>query len=385
MSGLQWTEERVARACLSAVAEPGSLILKAGLVRWTGAQLWARVQQGQEHEPWTVRAASVHPERMIEQCGRLAMRFLIPGDAEWPESLDDLAGCREHQGMGGSPAGLWVRGPLDLAEATAASIGIVGARAATGYGQDVALDLAHDLARSRSHIGAPAPWTIVSGGAYGIDIAAHRGALAAGGRTVCVQACGLDQLYPRGNSAVLTRILAEGLMVSERPPGAYPTRSGFLARNRVIAAMSTGVVVVEASHRSGALSTANWAYRLLRPLMAVPGPVTSSRSAGPNQWIREAKAGLVRNAEDIRCDVGPIQPDLLSEPGPSRPLDALPAEVRRAYEALPARGTAGVDEVAADAGLRIEESLTCLGMLEEQGMAQRHQDGTWSARLQRLA
>ncbi len=318
MNSQEWTEERIARACLTAVAEPGSLILKACLARWSGAELWTRIREGREHAPWTARAAALSPDRLIDWCGQLAMRFIIPGDPEWPGGLDDLATGQEHQEMGGAPAGLWVRGPLDLARTTASSIGIVGARAATGYGQDVAMELAHDLARSSRRPGAPAPWTVVSGGAYGIDIAAHRGALTAAGATVCIQAGGLDQLYPRGNTAVLEQILAEGVMVSERPPGAHPTRPGFLARNRLIAAVSTAVVVVEASHRSGALSTANWAYKLYRPVMAVPGPVTSSRSTGPNQWIRDAKAILVRDADDVRRDVGPIQPDLPIEPGPSR-------------------------------------------------------------------
>ncbi|WP_257478385.1 DNA-processing protein DprA [Acidipropionibacterium jensenii] len=384
MTTQEWTGERLARACLSAVVEPGSLILKANLVRWTGAQLWERVQAGKEHPPWLARAESLDPQRLLEAAERLGMRFIIPGDPEWPQGLDDLVTGQAHQEMGGAPVGLWARGPLDLAEATAASIGIVGSRAATGYGQDVAMDLAHELARTSPMIGAPPPWTIVSGGAYGIDIAAHRGALAAGGATVCVQACGLDQLYPKGNSGVLSRILAEGVMVSERSPGSYPTRPGFLARNRLIAALSTGVVVVEASARSGALSTANWAYKLYRPLMAVPGPVTSSRSAGPNQWIRDTRAILVRDADDIRCDVGPIQPDLPLEPGPARALDALPPDVRDAYEALPSRGSVGADEVAQGAGLGIGVALVCLGVLEDQGMALRHDDGTWSARLTHL-
>lgn len=380
MTSGEWTQERVARAALSAVSEPASPALAEGLQRWTGVELWHRVRDGQQYPSWQARARTLQLQQLVERAQTLGIRFIIPGDRQWPARLDDLAGGPTHEGMAGAPAGLWLRGPLDLALVTDRAVGIVGSRAATGYGQDVAMDLAHDLARRR--VGQPDPWTVISGGAYGIDVAAHRGALAASGVTVCVQAGGLDQLYPRGNVGVLKQILAEGLMVSERPPGAHPTRPGFLARNRLIAAVSMGVVVVEASRRSGALSTANWAEKLLRPVMAVPGPVSSSRSAGPNLWIRDARAILVRDADDIRRDLGPIQPDLPWEPGPSRPLDALAPELRDVYEALPAHGAVGADEIALEAGQSIQDCLVGLDALEDAGRAQRHDNGTWSVRLQ---
>ncbi|MES6323209.1 DNA-processing protein DprA, partial [Cutibacterium acnes] len=200
--------------------------------------------------------------------------------------------------LGGPPVGLWTRGHADLANRVANCVAIVGSRAATSYGQDVASELAFDLAR-RSDIPDHTSWTIISGGAFGVDVAAHRGALAARGCTVSVQAGGLDQLYPRGNTAVLEQVACGGALVSEVPPGAHPTKPGFLARNRLIAAMSSGVVIVEAGIRSGALNTTMWANALMRPVMAIPGPVTSSMSAGTHRLIRDNQAVLVRDADDV--------------------------------------------------------------------------------------
>src|SRR5262249_45616384 len=160
---------------------------------------------------------------------------------------------------------------------------------ATSYGLQLAAELAYGLADSG--------WTVISGGAYGIDAAAHRGALAAHGRTVVVLACGIDTVYPLGHAGLFERISERGLMLTEWPPGAVAFRTRFLVRNRLIAALSRGTVVVEAAARSGARSTARRARELDRVLMACPGPATSAMSLGCHTEIREHNARLVVNHE----------------------------------------------------------------------------------------
>lgn len=213
------------------------------------------------------------------------IRHITPADEEWPAQLGgDM--CSE----------LWVRGSLvNLSEATAGSVAIVGSRSATSYGADVASSMANSLAGDRND-----PRAIVSGAAFGIDQAAHRGALAAHGVTIAVLACGVDRVYPSAHRQLLDYIADTGAIVSAYPPGTGPTRTQFLARNRIIAALSAGVVVVEAAVRSGALSTARHALELGRPVMAVPGPVTSATSVGPHSLIRHDKAALVTSADDVR-------------------------------------------------------------------------------------
>jgi DNA processing protein len=188
------------------------------------------------------------------------------------------------------PTKLWVRGNGDLAELTQRAVAVVGSRACTQYGEHVAANLGLHLS-TRS-------WTVVSGGAYGIDSAAHRGVLAANGDTVAVLACGLDRPYPASNASLFNRIAEYGLVVSAYEPGTPPSRDRFLARNRLIAAMCQGLVVVEAAARSGSMHAATCALELGRPVMAVPGPVTSAMSAGTHRLIRDG-AQLVRDADDV--------------------------------------------------------------------------------------
>lgn len=168
---------------------------------------------------------------------------------------------------------------------------MVGARAATAYGKHVATCIAADLAGRG--------WAIVSGGAYGIDAAAHHGALTAGGVTIAVLACGPDVSYPRAHAGLLEGIAASGAVISECPPGCTPSRRRFLARNRIIAALARGTVIVEAAERSGALATARHASDLTRPLMAIPGPGTSMTSAGCDALIRDQRAACVTTAAEI--------------------------------------------------------------------------------------
>ncbi|MCM0678776.1 DNA-protecting protein DprA, partial [Micromonospora phytophila] len=267
------------------------------------------------------------------------------------------------------PLCFWVRGSWPLAEALERSVAVVGARAATGYGTHVATGLGHGLAER--------DWTVVSGGAFGIDAAAHRGALNAGGVTVAVLACGVDRPYPMGNAALFDRIADTGLLVSEWMPGADPLRSRFLIRNQVIAAGTLGTVLVEAAARSGATQTTHRAIALGRPGMVVPGPVTSAMSVGAHELLREVpKARLVTGVAHVLEEVGRIGGDLAPVPrGPQRPADQLDDEARAVLEAMPRRGPVGVDVLAARAAVDVRTALRKLSLLEELRLVLRRDDG----------
>lgn len=210
---------------------------------------------------------------------------------------------------------------------------------------------------------------------YGIDGAAHRAALAAEGLTVAVLAGGVDIPYPAGHSALLHRIRGSGLLVSEYPPGIRPARYRFLARNRLVAALSGATVVVEAGVRSGAASTAAWARALGRVVCAVPGPVTSASSVGCHRLLQSG-AELVTRADEVRELVGRAG-ELADElPRPVDALDALTDNERRVYEALPARGGRTPDEIAVTSCIPPSDVLGPLVMLDIAGLVER-QDGRW--------
>ncbi len=298
---------------------------------------------------------------MLGAAARRGIRFIVPGDAEWPESLEVLDMVMLDT-MGGQPYGLWLRGPLDLAQTLRSSVSMVGARAATAYGEHVATDIAAGLAERGV--------AVVSGAAYGIDSAAHRGALAVGGSTIAVLACGVDVIYPRGNAGLLGRIAEEGLVVSEVALGAAPTRPRFLIRNRVIAAATPGTVVVEATPRSGALNTARWAELCSRQVMGVPGPVTSSLSAGVHERLREG-AALVTSCAEVLELVSPLGSHTLAPArGPERPWDGLPAAAATVLEAMPASRAISVDELCAAAPMAPRECIAALGLLSSRGLVQ---------------
>ena len=293
--------DRVARAALTRLAEPGDVRL-AGLVAELGAaRVYALLRDEQDvagvYTDVANRLRGLDPERELADAAARGIRFVCPGDAEWPGSLQDLDRCEPLQQRGGAPIGLWVRGPLSLAEACARSVSVVGSRSATSYGADVSSSIAATVAAEGV--------CVVSGAAFGIDQAAHRGALAARGPTVAVLACGVDRAYPSAHRNLLDYIAEVGAVVSELPPGCAPTKLRFLSRNRLIAALSTGVVVVEAAVRSGALNTASWAIRLNRLLMGVPGPVTSAPSAGVHELLRTRGASLVTGGGDVLELVSP--------------------------------------------------------------------------------
>jgi len=310
-------------------------------------------------ERWRQRLDAAAFLRSLEQAGRVGARLLVPGDGRWPAGLADLG---PH-----APLALWVRGDPDLVGGRA-SIAVVGARAATGYGEHVALDAVSGLVDRGC--------TIVSGGAYGIDGAAHRAALRRGGATVAVLAGGPDRLYPQGHAALLGEIIERGAVVSELPCGAAPTKWRFLARNRVIAALSDAVVVVEAGWRSGALNTAHHAAALGRPVGVVPGPVTSPASAGCHRLLREQAAVCVTDAAEMA--------ELVGRPGVSDPLPvaAAPAvaegvrEVEvRVLDAMSARVPRTVADLAARAGLEPSRTLGALGTLDALGRVRSTTDG----------
>jgi DNA processing protein len=303
------------------------------------------------------RIADLDVDRDLAIARRLGARLLIPGDEEWPTGLSDLAA---------PPVCLWVLGRGHLADAASRSVAVVGARAATGYGVHVAKELGAGLAERG--------FAVVSGAAYGIDGAAHEGALAVGGVTIAVLAGGVDRPYPAGHASLLKRIGDDGAVLSEVPPGSAPTRWRFLSRNRVIATLTQGTVVVEAGLRSGSRNTARLAEDHLRVVCAVPGPVTSAVSAGCHELVR-AGATLVTDAGEVAELVGPIGELAPRKEGGVLPGDDLEPNHRVVLAALPARKPATTEELARRSGLSSTEVRSALGALDAAGLAQRHGEG----------
>jgi DNA processing protein len=253
-------------------------------------------------------------------------------------------------------------------------VAIVGARDCTDYGSHIAADFAYGLAMRG--------WTVISGGAYGIDAAAHRGCLAAQGRTVAVLACGVDQPYPPSNMGMFEHVTRSGLIISEWPPESAPHRHRFIIRNRVIAALARGTVLVEAAVRSGARNTLRRARQLGRPALVVPGKATSEQSAGCHAELRQEsdpRARLVTRLEHVLEEIGEIGVDLAEpERGPSRPLDTLDGRELQLFDAAPARGTITPAEFAARAGVGLLDALAVLPSLALRGHLVMHPDGTYS-------
>lgn len=360
------TDERQARMGLLATFEPGSLRLADLVARHGACELWRGALQGVHGERVGRRARAVDLAAMGEGMERCGARFLIPGDDEWPTQLDVLDSAGEVAGLGGAPIGLWVRGP---ARVPAGGVAVVGARACTSYGTEVAMALAGDVAAA----GVP----IISGGAYGIDAAAHRGALVASGPTVAVLACGVDEAYPSGQAAVLEKIAREHTVVSEYAPGSRPTRMRFLARNRLIAALADGTLLVEAAARSGARNTVNWAQRCGRVVMATPGPIHSSMSYLPHLLLRDQEAVLVDDAASVLALVeGVGQAVLFDAVGEVRAFDELPPREKKVLEAIPGRGSITSGELADLVALPIRELAVGLRSLERSGFVT-EEDGLW--------
>ncbi|MEU4798440.1 DNA-processing protein DprA [Streptomyces sp. NPDC023327] len=360
-------EERLARVALTRVLEPGDEIGGRWLREAGAVEVLRRLGGEGKRLPgvsvrrWEglrARAAGARPEHDLQAARDVGARFVCPGDTEWPSPLDDLGVAR--------PIGLWVRGRPSLRIWALRSVAVVGARACTEYGAHMAAGIAAGLAERG--------WVVVSGGAYGVDGAAHRGALGAGGATVAVLACGVDRPYPRGHAELIGRIAEQGLVLGELPPGDHPTPSRFIQRNRVIAALTRGTVVVEAAYRSGALATARGAQELGRFTMGVPGPATSGLSAGVHELLRGDGVLVTDAAEVVELvgDMGDLAPQ---RRGPVLPRDLLAPGAARVLAALPARGRVTAQEAATGAGTTPDDAVGRLYELQSLGFVERHGDG----------
>ncbi len=362
-------QERVARMALSYVVEAGDLRLRDRLRVQSAADVWRQVRSARPDDAWSRRAELVDLPSLAALAAKHDLRFIIPGDDEWPPSLTDLDQSEPVQRWGGMPVGLWVRGNGSLARLTSRAVAVVGCRACTAYGERVSTELGAGLAGGGA--------TVVSGGAYGIDAAAHRGALGEDGPTVAVLAGGLDHVYPKGNTNLVNAIAEECVVVSEAPPGATPSRRRFLTRNRLIAALSAGVVVVEGTSRSGARNTASWAGSMFRHVMAVPGPVGNSTSYLPHWLIKHEQAALVTGVADVRELVAPMGEDLVERERQPRLLDELEPEQAAVYEALPSRGSRSTGAIALEAGVHVRVALIALEELRARGLVAAASDGGW--------
>ncbi len=384
--------ERFARAAWTGIVEPGDRVAGAliacmgstqaldALVSRASAESLVAAAAGdatleevsQALDRWLPRLQSRTALLALKQASRYGVRLLVPADPGWPAGLCDLG---PH-----APLALWVRGNERTLGTSSDSMALVGARAATGYGEHVTMEASAGL--------VDRGYTIVSGAAYGVDGMAHRAALASSGQTIAVLAGGVDRFYPSGHEALLTRIVEEGAVVSELPCGAAPTKWRFLQRNRLIAAMSRATVVLEAGWRSGSLNTAGHAAALGRPLGAVPGPVTSAASAGCHRLIREFDAVCVTNADEM-AQLAPLVPTSDSHAsGTANHHGSTPAGTSpdpstsentvnlRILDALSARSPRLVDDIAARAGLSVASVQSMLGRMHVEGSA-REKHGGW--------
>jgi DNA processing protein len=376
-------EVRLARVALGCLAEPGNRELGV-LVRQVGPlEGLDRLVKGYVSERLAETArlrltdhldARDLARGLLEGADRMAARAVTPEDPEWPAQLDDLARIsRAADGRAverdtDPPHCLWVRGDTALDEALDRSVAVVGARAASNYGTYVASEMAHGLAERG--------WTVVSGGAFGIDAAAHRATLAAGGLTAAVLACGVDRPYPLAHANLFEHIVEAGLLISEWPFGSAPHRLRFLVRNRVIAAATRGTVVVEAAGRSGARQTIGRARALGRAAMAVPGPVTSAMSVGCHAELREEGTRLVNNYKEVLEEVGRIGDDLAPTPrGPDRPHDTLDPLAAQLLDAVLPRKARTAEEIAAAAGVSGRDARRTLPTLVAAGFVVEHDKG----------
>lgn len=233
---------------------------------------------------WMKRLNTRKVEQAIHNSLVLGTKLISPAQIHWPDSLDDLG---PH-----APMLLWFRGDATAIRNFRSSIAIVGARASTAYGEQVTQEFTKGAVE--------AGLLIVSGGAYGIDGAAHRAALSAEGQTIAILAGGVDRMYPSSHEALFHNMMKNGgAILAEQPPGTTPSRWRFLLRNRLLAAISNATLVVEAGRRSGSINTAGHAAELGRPLGAVPGPITSASSLGTHYLIREYDAECIASVSHL--------------------------------------------------------------------------------------
>jgi DNA processing protein len=364
--------DRFARATWTGIAEPGDRMaglvvqalgasdaLDAVVAHWPAPQWSAAVVQSgvdgvaesdfqQAMERWQPRLKSATALLALRQAARYGARLLVPDAVDWPVGVGDL-------GLH-APIALWVRGTEAALPALDTSIAVVGARAATEYGEHITMEISAGL--------VDRGYAVVSGAAYGIDGMAHRAALASHGTTVAFLAGGVDRFYPSGHDALLTRIAQEGVIISELPCGQPPTKWRFLQRNRLIAAASQATVVVEAGWRSGSLNTAGHAAEIGRPIGAVPGPVNSSASAGCHRLIRDYGATLVTNADEVSELLGDVPRGVSRLDSILPTLRPVSAEETRLLDAMSFTAAREVGDIAARAGLSVATVQSLLGALE---------------------
>jgi DNA processing protein len=304
-------------------------------------------------ERWQPRMSSAAVAKASSEMEQLGGWFMTSGSEHWPSGFESLD---SH-----SPRGLWVRGATAAISQASRAVSIVGSRMSSSYGDFATGEIVGELVNKG--------YSVVSGGAYGIDASAHRATLALKGTTLAVMAGGLDHLYPSGNAELFRQIEAGGALISEMPPGAEPTKWRFLQRNRLIAALGQATVVIEANPRSGAVSTANRALELGRPLGAVPGPINSSGSDGCHQLIRELKAELITSGADVLELMGVNAED-------EQLLVGLGALETRVLDVI-GFGEAGFAQICLEAGLTRDEARMGLSGLSLRGVVEQKADG-WS-------
>jgi DNA processing protein len=360
---------RIARMALSLICEPGDPRLPTLLNAVEPVHLMEAIRSGRKPGGLAFPAAWVHAaqevdhdlDRVRRRADAAGLRWIVPGDRAWPSRLALLDQVDPIAGASGQPLGLWVRGERSLADLVDRSVAIVGARDCTAYGAEIAAEIAADASSSG--------FVVVSGAAFGVDACAHRGALATLRPTVAVLACDAGTDYPRAHSALLQRIAEEGAVVSEQPPGQVPTKARFLSRNRLIAGMAEGTVVVEARRRSGALNTLAWADQLGRATMAVPGPVTSQHSVGTHQAIRDGKAVLVSTGLEVVGELAGFTAEADAPRAPDTAFDALTSAQAKVLDALDWARPLGVEAVARRSGLGRESVARALSDLVSGGWA----------------
>jgi len=353
--------ERYARVVWNVVTEPGDGVAGRLIAALGAAPALAVVEGGSVIAPvegvstrefaegrrrWSPRLRSVDVDDALALARARGVELVCPDDPAWPHRVDDLG---PH-----APLALWVKGEAAALASLTPSVAIVGARAATSYGEHVAGELAAESAGR----GIP----VVSGAAYGIDAAAHRAALAVGGTTVALLAGGADRPYPAGNGRLIDRIAESGAIVSEVPCGGAPTKWRFLQRNRIIAASADATVVVEAGWRSGSLNTASHARALGRPVGAVPGPVTSAASAGCHRMLREFDAACITSADDVWELVG-LEGDSSQRRSGSMDSRSRTDDASRVTDALSVRVWRGADDLARRSGMTRQQVEALLGVM----------------------
>ncbi|APT92314.1 DNA-binding protein [Corynebacterium phocae] len=320
-------------------------------------------------------------EEDIAAAEEAGARLITADSPEWPTEHFEAAFGFYHNAQPDAPASfdqaaiaphsLWVRGG-GLAQLVDQSVAVIGTRAISRYGWEVTRLIVEDL--------APRGWTVVSGGALGVDTAAHETALAAGGLTVAVAACGIDVNYPARNARLFDQIAATGAVVTEFPPGTTPQRHRFLTRNRLVAALAQGTVCVEAAYRSGALNTMNWTEALGKVAMAVPGPITNAGSIGCHLRIQDGRAQLITGPDGVRElleQVGSVDVDgqleMSFQPSITQRMSHNELKV---FGSMPTQMPISAADISRECGLRLPLVIHLLVALEKQA-AVRRQGGEW--------